>query len=216
MPDDASDRPLGPALRCGWRNRCPNCGRGRILHSYVKVHDKCSSCGEDLHLARADDGPAYLTILIVGHIVAPLLLIVFETFRPEPLVLFGIPIGDPPRIGLPIEIRGLLSFLAFGDFDAEVRGINEFPRDEWPPLLLTFVSFHNMVLLGQYFIVAMAFGLFLQWRGKLWTCRWYLKTLVLSIPLPICACELGWMAAEIGRQQWTGVSIGVPVQTIPE
>lgn len=85
-----SDRPLKPALWRGWRRRCPNCGEGAVLHSYLKVNDQCASCGEDLHHHRADDGPAYMTILIVGHLMAPLLLVVFEIFRPQPMVLFSI------------------------------------------------------------------------------------------------------------------------------
>lgn len=89
MPAE-EDRPLGRALRNGWRRRCPNCGSGPLLKGYLKVHDECSVCREDLSHQRADDGPAYLTILIVGHLMAPLLLFVFETWRPEPLVLFTI------------------------------------------------------------------------------------------------------------------------------
>lgn len=54
------------------------------------MRDTCAVCGEDLHHHRADDGPAYLTILLVGHIMAPLILVVFETFRPEPIVLASV------------------------------------------------------------------------------------------------------------------------------
>ncbi len=68
------DRPLKPALLRGWRRRCPNCGAGPMLRGYLKVRDSCPVCGEELHHHRADDGPAYLTILIVGHLLAPLLL----------------------------------------------------------------------------------------------------------------------------------------------
>lgn len=85
-----SERPLKPALWNGWRRRCPNCGNGPLLKSYLKVRDACPVCHEDLHHHRADDGPAYLTILIVGHIMAPLLLMAFEIWRPEPMVLFSI------------------------------------------------------------------------------------------------------------------------------
>jgi len=84
------DRPIWPALFRGFRRKCPNCGDGAVLHSFLKVNDSCANCGEALHHHRADDGPAYLTILIVGHLMAPLLLIVFEMFRPEPMVLFSI------------------------------------------------------------------------------------------------------------------------------
>ena len=86
----SEERPLGPALRRGWRGLCPNCGAGRVLHNYLKVSDTCPVCGEALYHQRADDGPAYLTILIVGHIVAPLIYVVFVEFRPAPLVLASI------------------------------------------------------------------------------------------------------------------------------
>jgi uncharacterized protein (DUF983 family) len=87
LPDDADDRPLRPALLRGWRRRCPNCGVGSMMSGYLSVRNSCPVCGEALHHQRADDGPAYLTILIVGHIVAPVLLFVYSTWRPEPLVL---------------------------------------------------------------------------------------------------------------------------------
>lgn len=90
-PDPADTvRDLGPAVWRGFRKKCPNCGSGPLLHSYLKLRDTCPVCQEDLSHARADDGPAYLTILVVGHLMAPLLLIVFETWRPAPLVLFTI------------------------------------------------------------------------------------------------------------------------------
>lgn len=85
-----ADRPLGPALRRGWQRRCPNCGAGPMLRGYLKVRDTCPVCGEALHHHRADDGPAYLTILIVGHLMAPLLLFTFTHWRPEPLVLASV------------------------------------------------------------------------------------------------------------------------------
>lgn len=81
------DRPVGRALRRGLRCRCPSCGTGAMLHGYLKVRDTCPACDEELLHHRADDGPAYLTILIVGHLLAPLILWAFITYRPEPLVL---------------------------------------------------------------------------------------------------------------------------------
>ncbi|MFC7703077.1 DUF983 domain-containing protein [Plastorhodobacter daqingensis] len=80
------ERPLGPAVKRGWRRRCPNCGSGALLQGYLRVRDTCPECGEDLHHHRADDGPAYLTILVVGHILAPAFLWVYAAWRPEPLV----------------------------------------------------------------------------------------------------------------------------------
>lgn len=88
FPDpDEDDRPMRPAIWRGWRGRCPACGSGPLLRGYLKVRDHCPVCGEELYHQRADDGPAYLTILIVGHLMAPLLLFAFLEYRPNPLVL---------------------------------------------------------------------------------------------------------------------------------
>lgn len=84
------DRPVWPAIFKGWRRRCPNCGSGPLLHSYLKVRDTCPVCKQELHHHRADDGPAYLTILIVAHLMAPLLHLMFVKWRPEPLVTFTV------------------------------------------------------------------------------------------------------------------------------
>lgn len=83
----ADERPMRPAMLRGWRRRCPACGGGPLLHGYLKVRDTCDACGEELHHHRADDGPAYLTILIVGKLMAPALLWVFVALRPDPLAL---------------------------------------------------------------------------------------------------------------------------------
>ncbi len=87
---DTPDRPLKPALLRGWLGRCPACGKGRMLERYLKVRPACPACGEELHHHRADDGPAYMTILIVGHLMAPLLMWVFVRFRPSPWTLMAI------------------------------------------------------------------------------------------------------------------------------
>ncbi len=84
---DSQDRPMGQALRRGWNRSCPCCGKGSLLHAYLKVRPSCENCGQDFTPQRADDGPAYLTIMIVGHLMAPMLMFVFVKFRPEPLTL---------------------------------------------------------------------------------------------------------------------------------
>ena len=85
--DGSAEKPLKPALWAGWRRKCPNCGEGHLFNGYLTVKDSCDVCGEDFTPQRADDGPAYLTILLVGHIMAPLLILAFEVFRPNPWVL---------------------------------------------------------------------------------------------------------------------------------
>jgi len=86
----AGEREMRPALLRGWKRRCPFCGGGPMMKGYLKVRDECPVCGEELYHHRADDGPAYLTILIVGHLMAPLLGFAFIEFRPDPLVLIAI------------------------------------------------------------------------------------------------------------------------------
>ncbi len=88
--DGEGERLRMPAMMRGWRGKCPNCGAGPLLHSYLKVNDQCAVCEQELHHHRADDGPAYLTILLVGHLMGVMLHFVFVHFRPEPIVLFTI------------------------------------------------------------------------------------------------------------------------------
>ena len=90
---DPPERQLRKAIIRGWRLYCPNCGAGPIFKGYLKVRDRCPVCSEALHHHRADDGPAYLTILIVGHILGPLMLWFFVKYRPAPwslLALFSV------------------------------------------------------------------------------------------------------------------------------
>ena len=101
-----------------------------------------------------------------------------------------------------IYIPGGLSFLCSFDFDTEIKGLNAFPRELWPPLNLVFQSYHIMVGLGAVFILMGLLGAWLLLRGKLYTARWYLFVLPLMIPLPHIAHESGWITAEVGRQPW--------------
>jgi cytochrome d ubiquinol oxidase subunit I len=126
----------------------------------------------------------------------------YSTQNGAPLVMFAIPFTKPPALKATVELPGLLSWLAFGDVHAKIQGINEFPAGDLPPLWLTFVSFHNMVVLGLYFILAMGWGVYQLIRDRLYTGRRYLRLLVISIPLPLFACTLGWITAEVGRQPW--------------
>jgi uncharacterized protein (DUF983 family) len=87
---DVPQRNTKLSMLRGWRSRCPKCGSGPLFKSYLKVTAQCPVCREELFHHRADDGPAYLTILLVGHLMAPFLHIVFVTWRPEPLTLFTI------------------------------------------------------------------------------------------------------------------------------
>ncbi len=77
------ERDTRSALFRGWKRVCPSCGNAPMMDGYLQVRDCCPACGTELHHHRADDGPAWATILITGHVMAPLMLLVFEIFRPE-------------------------------------------------------------------------------------------------------------------------------------
>jgi uncharacterized protein (DUF983 family) len=81
------DRKLGEAIRRGLVGRCPACGRGPMFRSYLKVVNNCKVCGEDLSHARADDAPAYLTMLVVCHVVGAGVLM-FDNAWPQMSLVF--------------------------------------------------------------------------------------------------------------------------------
>ncbi len=85
MTEDARD--LRSAVVRGWRRRCPACGTAALMNGYLDVRARCPGCGTELHHHRADDGPAWATILITGHLMAPLMLFVFIEWRPEGWVM---------------------------------------------------------------------------------------------------------------------------------
>jgi len=84
------DRPLKPALLRGWARQCPACGRGPLMAGYLRVAPTCTGCGSEFHHHRADDGPAYVTILIVGKVVMAVYLAVFLAWQPPPLVMIAL------------------------------------------------------------------------------------------------------------------------------
>lgn len=127
----------------------------------------------------------------------------FHTEKGAPIVLMGQPDVEQQRIDNPIVVNKVLSFLIYGTTIAEVKGLDQFPRDQWPTTLpLLYYSYHIMAGLGTYFALLMIVAAFLLWRGKLYRTRWILWPLLLSFPLPYIANTAGWMTAEIGRQPW--------------
>ncbi|MFH1033137.1 MAG: cytochrome ubiquinol oxidase subunit I [Pseudomonadota bacterium] len=125
----------------------------------------------------------------------------WQTQKPAPMYLLVVPDEKNAKNSLELlPIPGALSFLAFGDFSAEVKGLNDFPPSDRPPVTLTFLSFRIMVGLGTLFIVLA--GLAWLKRNKLEQNRWLLNLLVWVIPLPYLAIQAGWAVAEVGRQPW--------------
>ncbi|MGD9136138.1 MAG: cytochrome ubiquinol oxidase subunit I [Desulfobacterales bacterium] len=125
----------------------------------------------------------------------------WETTTQAPIHLIALPDEENEKNAIQIgSIPGVLSFLGHHDFNAEIKGLRDFPKDERPPVLLTFISFRGMVALGTYFILVMIIGV---WRrNQLLESPLYLKLMLYSIPLPYLAIQLGWIVAEVGRQPW--------------
>jgi cytochrome bd ubiquinol oxidase subunit I len=154
-----------------------------------------------------------LAILVSGHShsiqvakTQPVKLASFEalwkTQKGAPMSIIGFPSIADETTYLEIRIPTLLSFLIDFDHNSEVRGLDAFSRNEWPPIAPVYFSYHIMIGLGMLF-TAMAFiYAFLIIKNKLYDKKTWLWPLVIAIPLPHFSIQFGWMAAEIGRQPW--------------
>ena len=127
----------------------------------------------------------------------------FRTETGAPIVILGQPDEEHQRIDNPLVVNKLLSFLIYGTTAAEVKGLNEFPRDQWPTNIpLLYFSYHIMAGLGTIFVAVMVLAAFLLWRGMLYQSQWMLWVLMLCLPFPYIANTAGWLTAEVGRQPW--------------
>ena len=127
----------------------------------------------------------------------------FETRHGAALALVGQPDMEKLRLDNPIEVPRLLSFLTYNRWKAEVKGLEDFPRESWPqnvPLL--YYGYHIMVGLGTVFIGVLGLSALLLFRGRLFSARPALWMLMLMLPFPFIANTTGWMTAELGRQPW--------------
>lgn len=127
----------------------------------------------------------------------------FETQEGAGLVVIGQPNMETLTIDNPLVVPGALSYLLYGHAAAEVKGLREFPQEDWPdnvPLL--YYGYHVMAGLGTIFIGTTMLALIVLWRGRLFTTRWLLWILMLLAPFPYIATTAGWMTAELGRQPW--------------
>jgi cytochrome bd ubiquinol oxidase subunit I len=118
-----------------------------------------------------------------------------------PIHVFGIPDSESKVVRFNIEIPGLLSFLVHRDFNKPVPGLDQFEPDI-PPVAIPFLSFHIMVGLGTFFIAITLYALWCHKRGTLFQKKWLLWVFVFSVIGPFVANEVGWIAAEVGRQPW--------------
>ncbi|HVS46862.1 MAG TPA: cytochrome ubiquinol oxidase subunit I [Verrucomicrobiae bacterium] len=144
----------------------------------------------------------------------------FDSTRGAPLAIVGMPDVPSRRLIDPVFAPSALSFLAYGNFNANVDGLKAYATQLWPPVELTYYAYHVMVGLGTILAALAALSvLLLVWRGRLYRARWLLWLLLLAMPFPYIANEAGWVVTEVGRQPWIvyglmrtsqGVSPNVP------
>lgn len=127
----------------------------------------------------------------------------FETTQPADLSIGGIPDVETREMKYAIRVPGLLSFLAHGDFNAEVIGLDQFPEEDWPPVLITHIAFQIMVASGFLMMFVGLIYFYLYWRKKpQLRSKWFLWLVGICTPLGFIAVEAGWTVTEVGRQPW--------------
>ncbi len=160
-------------------------------------------------------GAAALVLPMSGHLSAqkvaehePVKLAALEgqfaTEKGAPLRIGGFPDVEKRETRFAIEIPHALSFLAFFDWNAEVKGLDAFPRDEQPDTRVVHPAFQVMVGLGSWLSLLPLYALWIRFKRKEkpWDSKLLLKALVLSTPLGYLAIEAGWVVTEVGRQPW--------------
>jgi cytochrome d ubiquinol oxidase subunit I len=126
----------------------------------------------------------------------------WENQQPADEVLIAIPDEANERNLYAITVPKLGSFIASGNFTSAEVGLESFPREDRPPVLIPFFAFRLMVGMGLIMLAVSWVGNLLRWRGKLETSRWFLWATFLSFPTGFIAILTGWYTAEVGRQPW--------------
>ena len=126
----------------------------------------------------------------------------WRTQQPASEVLIAVPDPSAERNLWAIEVPKLGSFIASGTWDAKEIGLDAYPREDRPPVVIPFFTFRLMVGMGLIMLAVSWFGNWLRWRGKLDTTRWFLWVALLSFPTGFVAVLAGWFTAEVGRQPW--------------
>ena len=124
----------------------------------------------------------------------------YETQDGVGMVIWGFPDEANQTVRFRIAVPKLLSLLISFNPNSTVTGLDQFPVEEWPPISLSFYPYHLMILLAGWFVLISWLGILI--KEHRFSSRAYLKALLVTLPLPILVMELGWMAAELGRQPW--------------
>lgn len=127
----------------------------------------------------------------------------FETRKNAPLIIGGIPNEKTQEVDYAIRLPGFLSFMAHGNTQAEVKGLDEIPKENHPPVAITHYAFQVMVALGMLmFGISLVYFISL-WKKKSWLrSKWLLRLFIIATPMGFIAVEAGWTVTEVGRQPW--------------
>lgn len=127
----------------------------------------------------------------------------FHTQKNAPLIIGGVPDEKNKKVNYKLEIPGFLSFMAHGNFDAEVKGLDSIPEENHPPVAITHYAFQIMVGLGMLMMLLAVVYFIALWKKKKWLMsKWLLKLFVVATPMGFIAVEAGWTVTEVGRQPW--------------
>ncbi|MBO6212706.1 cytochrome ubiquinol oxidase subunit I [Algoriella sp.] len=127
----------------------------------------------------------------------------FKTEKSAAFVLGGIPDEENMKLDYALKIPGVLSFLVHSDFNTEVKGLEEFPRDEWPPVAIVHYAFQIMIAFGMLMMAIAVIFLIAHFFKKEWLSkRWFYKMFMIATPFGYIALEAGWTVTEVGRQPW--------------
>ncbi|MCF2497111.1 cytochrome ubiquinol oxidase subunit I [Dyadobacter chenhuakuii] len=127
----------------------------------------------------------------------------FHTEKSAPLIVGGIPDEENKKVDYAIKLPGFLSFLAHGDFESEVTGLDKIPEENQPPVAITHYAFQIMVGMGMAMMLVAVLYFIALWKKKNWLASpWLLKLFVAATPLGFIAVEAGWTVTEVGRQPW--------------
>ncbi|MGK5593806.1 MAG: cytochrome ubiquinol oxidase subunit I [Parachlamydiaceae bacterium] len=126
----------------------------------------------------------------------------YQTKTGAPYALIGIPDSRMEQVHYQLAIPKFLSFLAFKDFNAEVKGLDQFPKEDWPNVLVLFFTFRTMVLMWGLMVLVCVLAIYYLRKDGLHEKKWVLKLMIVSAIFPQIANQVGWMSAEMGRYPW--------------
>ncbi|RDK84464.1 UNVERIFIED_ORG: cytochrome bd-I ubiquinol oxidase subunit 1 apoprotein [Idiomarina abyssalis] len=126
----------------------------------------------------------------------------FHTEARAPLYLFGVPNQETAEVDYALKVPGLASIILKHDIDAEVTGLDQYPREDWPPVVTVFWAFRIMVGVGMLMVLAGLWSGFQRLRGKLYDNKTLLRFSLFMGPMGFVAVIAGWIVTEVGRQPW--------------